>query len=126
VTLLRYATLVTGAVAIPLTFLAWFWSDEPHVVRSAAYGGSIAAANALAAYGTVLWAQRRRTNVFVGAIVGGMLTRMALVLGAVIVGLGALDLRRVPMVIALLGYFALFLALELKILPRSVPSEAAQ
>jgi len=120
VTLLRYATLVTGAVALPLAPLAFLWSEDPHAWRSAAFGAGVAAFNALAAYSTVLWAQRRRTNVFLGAIVGSMLGRMALVLAAVVVGLGSLDLRRVPMVAALLGYFVLFLVLEIKTLPRTV------
>jgi hypothetical protein len=124
VTLLRYATLVTGTVAVPLTIFAFLWSEDPHAVRSAVYGASVAALNALGAYSTVLWAQRRRTNVFLGAILGSMMGRMALVIGAVIVGLGTLDLRRVPMVVSLLGYFVLFLALELKTLPRTIPSEA--
>jgi hypothetical protein len=126
VTLLRYVTLVTAAVAIPLGPLAFLWSDDPHALRSAAYGGAVAGLNAIAAYSTVLWAQRRRTNVFLGAIVGGMLGRMALVLSAVVVGLGTLDLRRVPMVVALLGYFVLFLLLEIKTLPRTVPAVPAR
>lgn len=119
-TLLRYATLVTGAVAIPLAALAVVWSDDPHAVRSAAYGGAVAALNALGAYATIAWAQHRRTNVFLGAIVASMLGRMALVLASVVVGLGSLDLRRLPMVVALLGYFVLFLVLEIKTLPRTV------
>lgn len=123
-TLLKYTTLVTGAVAIPLAGLAFVWNEDPHGLRSAAYGAGVAAVNALGAYATVLWAQRRRTNVFLGAILGGMAARIVLVLAAVIVGLGTLDLRRVPLVIALLGYFVLFLALEVKTLPRTVPSEA--
>lgn len=126
-TLLRYATLVTGAVAIPLPVLAFLWSDDPHALRSAGFGGSVAALNALGAYSTLMWAQRRRTNVFLGAVVASMLGRMAMVLAAVVVGLGSLDLRRVPMVVALLGYFVLFLLLEIKTLPRTVnPSAPAR
>jgi hypothetical protein len=124
VTLLRYATLVTGAVVIPLPLLAFLWGDDPHALRSAAFGGSVAALNALGAYATLSWAQLRRTNVFLGAIVASMLGRMAFVLAAVVVGLGSLDLRRIPMVAALLGYFVVFLLLEIKSLPRTVGAEA--
>ena len=125
-TLLRYATLVTGSVALPLAVLALAWgNDDPHGLRSAAFGAGLAGANAVAAYAIARWSQGRSTNVFMGAVLGGMLGRMAVMLLAVAVGLGIFDLRRIPLVVALLSYFVIFLAVELKLLshrPASEPS----
>jgi hypothetical protein len=119
VTLTRYATFVTGAVAIPLAVLGVTWgSTDPHAMRSVAFGGAVAAVNAIAAYATVLWSRERSTNVFLGAVLGGTLGRMAAMLAAAAVGLGLLDLRRVPMVAALLSYYVLFLIFEMKLLAR--------
>jgi len=126
VTLRRYATLVTGAVALPLGVLALsLGSDDPHAVRSAAFGAALAGFNALAAYALALWAQRGSASVFMGVVLGGMLGRMVLMLAAVAVGLGILDLRRLPLVAALLTYFVIFLVVELLALNRRRPAENA-
>jgi hypothetical protein len=123
VTLTRYATLVIGAVALPLGIIALLWGGEdPHAVRSAAFGAGLAGLNTIVAYALALWAQRGSNNVFLGAVLGGMLGRMALMLGAVAVGLGMLDLRRLPLVAGLLSYFVLFLAVELMALNRRRPA----
>jgi len=46
-----------------------------------------------------------------GAVLGGMVGRVALMLGAVVVGILGLGLPRLPLVASLLGYFMLFLVL---------------
>jgi branched-subunit amino acid ABC-type transport system permease component len=69
--------------------------------------------NTLAAHALVLWSERRSTKVFLGAVLGGMAGRMALMLAAVVVGVLGLGLPRLPLVASLLGYFVLFLVLEL-------------
>src|SRR3990172_6003389 len=46
---------------------------------------------------------------------GGMVGRMALMLAAVLVGVLVLGLPRLPLVVSLLAYFALFLAMELAV-----------
>ena len=124
-TLTRYATFVTGSVAVPLSVLAVTWGPEdPHAMRSVAFGAGVAAVNAIVAYATVLWSRHRSTNVFMGAVLGGTLGRMAAMLAAVALGLGLLDLRRVPLVVALLSYFVLFLVFEMKLLSRR-PADAS-
>jgi hypothetical protein len=124
VTLIRYATLVTAAVGLPLGALALLWgAEDPHAVRSAAFGAAVAGLNAVVAYATALLAQRGSTNVFMAAVLGGMLGRMAAMLAAVAFGLGMLDLRRLPLVAALLSYFVLFLTVELLVLNRRPVAE---
>ena len=123
-TLIRYMTMVAGAVAIPLSALATFWGEgDPHGFRSVAFGATLAGLNAMAAYAIVLWSRRRRGNAFLAAVLGGMFGRMVLMLAAVAVGLGVLDLRRIPLVVALLSYFVLFLTVELLILNRRPAAE---
>ena len=61
------------------------------------------------------WSERRSTKVFLGAVLGGMAGRMALMLAAVLVGVLVLELPRLPLVVSLLGYFVLFMVLELTV-----------
>jgi branched-subunit amino acid ABC-type transport system permease component len=114
---------VTAAVAMPLAAL-WLLKggSDPWAVRSAAFGAALAGLNAIVAYALVLWAQNRTTKAFMAAVLGGMLGRMALLLGAVVAGIGVLELRRLPLVTGLLGYFVFFLIVELTVLHRATTS----
>jgi hypothetical protein len=119
VSLARYAMWVAASVGGPFVLLALAaGASDPLAVRSAAFGAGLAGVNAVLAYGLAIWSQNRSTNVFLGAVLGGMVARMGLLLAAVAVGLGMLGLSRVPLVTSLLGYFVVFLVLELKALNR--------
>jgi hypothetical protein len=118
--LTRYSILVLGIAT--LTFaLAWAVAlrraDAP-TRWAAAFGGALAVANTLAAHSLVLWSSRRSTNTFLGAVLGGMVGRMAVMLAAVVAGVLWLGLPKVPLAVALLSYFVLFLIMELSILHR--------
>jgi branched-subunit amino acid ABC-type transport system permease component len=69
----------------------------------------------------VLWAQRRSTNTFMGAVLGGMVGRMGLMLAAVVAGVLVLGLPKVPLAISLLAYFVLFLVFEISVLQKQRP-----
>jgi hypothetical protein len=117
---LRYSILVTSVAAV--TFgLAWALAlrraDVP-TRGAAAYGAALALANTLVAHGLVLWSSRRSTNAFLGAVLGGMAGRMGLMLAAVVAGVLALGLPKLPLAVSLLSYFVLFLIMELSILHR--------
>jgi hypothetical protein len=56
-----------------------------------------------------------RGAILFGALLGGMIGRMALMLAAVVAGVLLLGLPRLPLVIALLSYFTLFLVMELTV-----------
>jgi hypothetical protein len=115
VSLQRYSILVLAVTGVTLA-VAWALVPSEAPVRTAiAFGAAIAGLNALAAHALVEWSERRSTKVFLGAVLGGMLGRMALMLGAVVVGVLLLELPRLPLVVSLLGYFALFLTLELRL-----------
>jgi hypothetical protein len=112
VTLLRYSTLVllvvTGTLA---AFVLLAPADAPARV-AIFFGAALATLNTLAAHGLVSWSEQRSTQAFFAAVLGGMLGRMAFMLGAVVLGVLVLDLPRLPLVVSLLGYYTLFLGLE--------------
>ena len=123
-TLGKYAILVLAAVA---TLLAAAWPILPADATfrwAVVAGGALAALNTVLAYFLVLWSTGRSTNVFLGAVLGGMVGRMALMLAAVVTGVLAFDLPKVPFAVSLLAFFVLFLVLELTILHRSTGAPA--
>ncbi len=121
----KYTLLVTVVAALSL-LIAWpALGRMDGAGRSAAfYGSALAIVNTIVAHSIVLWSDRRSTNVFLGAILGGMVGRMALLLVAVLAGILFLGLPRVPLAIGLLAFFVLFLISELTILHRRPPKQA--
>ena len=122
----KYSLLVI-VVALSSLLLAW-----PIVLRrmdmpgrwAALYGSALALVNTILAHSIVLWSDRRSTNVFLGAVLGGMVGRMGLLLIAVLAGVLVLGLPKLPLAVALLAYFVLFLVMELAILHRRTPGKA--
>jgi len=126
VSLGRYALLVLALVGGTL-LAAWPLLErglEPRGRWAAVLGGGLAALNALAAYFLVVWSQSRPPRVFLGAVLGGMLGRMAFLLTAVGVAIVFVELPRLPLTVSLLAYFVPLLALELAILHRQTTREA--
>lgn len=116
----RYALLVLG-VALSSFALAWLVALrrlDSSVLRAALFGGALAVGNTLVAHALVLWSAQRSTNAFLGAVLGGMVGRMALLLLAVAGGVLLLGLPKLPLAVSLLSFFILFLVLELAILHR--------
>jgi hypothetical protein len=122
----RYALVVLAILAGTLG-LAWplgLRGLDSRARWAALAGGILAGVNTLAAYGLVLWSTGRSTNAFMGAVLGGMVGRMGLMLLAVVAGVLALGLPKIPLAISLLSYFVVFLVIELAILHRRVPARA--
>ncbi len=126
--LVRYSILVLG-IAVATFALAWAVAlrraDAP-TRWAAAFGGALAVVNTLAAHALVVWSSRRSTNAFLGAVLGGMVGRMALMLAAVVAGVLWLGLPKLPLAVALLSYFVLFLIMELSILQRRTSAVAGR
>jgi len=123
----RYSLIVLAIVASGLA-LAWplgLRSLEPKVLWATVFGGGLAAFNTVLAYGLVLWSTGRSTTTFLSAVLGGMVGRMGLMLAAVVLGVLALDLPKVPLALSLLSFFVLFLVMELTILHKHVPARVA-
>jgi hypothetical protein len=119
----RYAALVLGVVVVSQAVVALLFRArlEPAALYGMVLGAGLAAVNTLAAYGLVLWAQRRSTNTFMGAVLGGMVGRMGLMLAAVVAAVLGLGLPKVPLAISLLAYFVLFLVFEIAVLQKQRP-----
>lgn len=116
----RYSVLVLGVACVTLA-LAWPLALRrlDGLARAAVgFGASVAVLNTIAAHALVRWSAGRSTTAFLRAVLGGMIGRMALMLAAFVAGLLALGLPRVPLAVALLAYFVVFLVLELSILQR--------
>ena len=101
---------VSSAVALPLL------AAEARAAMLA--GAGLAALNSVAAYGLVVWAGGRSLKAFMTAILGGMLLRMAVLLGALLLGVLVLEMPRLPLTFSLLGHFAALLALEMTVVHR--------
>jgi branched-subunit amino acid ABC-type transport system permease component len=116
VTLARYTAVVLGAVGASLCAA---WPVLPADARLAVLTGALLAAlNTVCAYFLAVWSAGRSNNAFFTAVLGGMLARMTLLLGAVILGVLFVGLPKLPFTISLLSYFVVFLVLELAVLSR--------
>ena len=120
--------IVLSVVAASLALL---WpvlrdSADGRGYAAAAFGAGLAAANAIAAYVLALWGAGRSQTAFLGAVLGGMVGRMGVMLLAVVGGILILGLPKVPLAVSLLSYFVAFLVLELSVLHSrtSRPAEA--
>ena len=120
----RYSAIVGGTVLISLGALRF--PLAPASWRAAGAGALLAAANALAAFFLVRWSLGRSNALFFQAILGGTAARMLFLLGGAVGALLGLGLPKVPFVAGLLGYFALFLVLELAVVQRTEPPVAAE
>lgn len=116
----RYNTFVAAflaaSLALLLVVLRGVLDDAGR--RAVLLGACLAAANTCAAYFLTQWAAGRSNQAFLGAVLGGMVGRMAVMLGAFALAVLGFGLPQVPLVLSLLGYFTLFLAFELAVLSR--------
>ncbi len=119
--LARYAALTGATVAVSLA--AILPQLAPEARPSVLFGGLLALANAVAAYGLALWSAARSTQAFLTAVLGGMVGRMGIMLAAFVGAVLGLGFPPVPLAVALLAYFVLFLMLELALLSR-MPARA--
>jgi len=115
----RYVLLVTALLAATLA-LALPALGSAGSREAVVFGGLLAWANSGLAYFLARWSSSRSQNVFLGAVLGGMVGRMALLLGAVVVGILVFGMPRLPLAIAVLSYFTAFLAIELSLLHRQI------
>ena len=119
-TFARYAIAVLAVFGVSFAALWPVLSAGfgERALGAALLGGLLAAANTLVAYALVVWSERRSTKVFMGAVLGGMLGRMLLLLAAVVALVAWLGLPKVPLAVGLLSYFVLFLVFEIAVLHR--------
>ncbi len=124
----RYAAFVLAVLAATLAaaWLAWGQRSGDRAFVGVALGAAMAASNTLAAYGIVRWAERRSTNTFMGAVLGGMVGRMGVMLAGVVGAVLLLGVPKVPLAVSLLCYFVFFLVFEIAVLQRQRPGAPAE
>ena len=123
-TLARYTAVVLGAVGASLCAA---WPMLAAEARPAVLTGALlAAVNTVCAYFLALWSAGRSNNAFFVAVLGGMLARMTVLLGAVLVGVLVAGLPKLPLTFSILAYFVAFLVLELAVISRRGTGERAQ
>jgi hypothetical protein len=126
-TLGRYSILVlaVSAVAAAVAFPLVLRGLETPASIAVAYGAGLAVLNTLAAHALLVWSQGRSTRAFFRAVLGGMLARLVLMVTALVVGMRVLSLPKVPLAVAFLSFFVVFLVMELSILHRRPGATAA-
>ena len=123
-TLARYTAVVLGAVGASLCAA---WPLLAAEARPAVLTGALLAAlNTVCAYFLALWSAGRSNNAFFTAVLGGMLARMTVLLGALLVGVLLVGLPKLPLTFSLLAYFVAFLVLELAVLSRRPTGASAR
>ena len=124
--LTRYALIVVltvgGSLLLVLPALSGVLDSAARA--AALLGGLLAALNTFAAFFLVRWSEKRSSNTFLRAVIGGMVARMALMLGAVVAAVLYLGLPKEPLAISLLSYFVLFLIFELRVLHKHTAPQA--
>jgi hypothetical protein len=112
------ALLGTAAAFAPLAWLAAHALSGPRGVLSAALGAGLAIALALAGTALQIWAFQKPQKVFLAAIVGSLLGRMAIFLSALAAVVAATRLPPAPFVAALFFYYVLCQVLEIRTVRR--------
>ena len=125
-TALRYTALTCGLAAASLAPVLFLVPLDAPGRRAIALGTGMATLNTIAAHAIAVWSLPRSTQVFLGAILGGMVGRMAVLLVGLVIGVLALDLPKGPLAVSLLGYFFLFLVLELAFIHRAARRRVVQ
>jgi hypothetical protein len=119
VSLPRYSILVLLVAATTLAAVLLLVPGIAPTRAALLFGASLAVFNTLAAHALVGWSERRSTEAFLAAVLGGMLGRIALLLSAVVAGVLVLGLPQLPLVASLVAYFMLFLVIELSVQHRT-------
>jgi hypothetical protein len=116
----RYALVVLGVVAATL---AAAWPVVRAEARAAVLlGAALAAANTIAAFTLTVWSMGRSANVFLGAVLGGMVARMGVMLAAFAAAAKLFSVPALPLAVSVLSYFVAFLVFELVVLHRRTSS----
>jgi hypothetical protein len=122
VTFGKYALVILGTAA--LTQAAALALLSGGVRPAVALGAAVASVNALLAFALTAWGLRRSPRAFLAATLGGMVARMALMLGMLALGVSGLGLPGGPLAVSLLAYFVPFLLFELTVLHKNALASA--
>jgi hypothetical protein len=106
---------VAAVAAYPLARL-----QSPEIVVAALAGTALSTLNVLAGFVTIEIAFGKSYTVFLKAVLGGMGIRMVVMLGALTILIGVYHLHTVALTVALLGFYMIYLVLEILYLQKKV------
>jgi hypothetical protein len=110
---------VLVASVIVLAYPLW-QMDSREIVTAVATGAVMATVNALAGYRALRYAQGKSYTKFLKVVLGGTGIRMAVLLGALVALIKLAGMHPVALTVSLLGYYAVFLVLEILAIQRNV------
>ena len=115
----RQVFFTLGAVALAAAYpLLRFGSRE--VIIAAITGAILGTANVLAGYLAIEYSIGKSYSTFLRTVLGGMGLRMALLLGTLVVLIKLFGLHAAALTVSLLGFYVIFLALEVVFIQKKV------
>jgi len=113
---------VAGVLALAAAVLAWPLAAyaTADVRWAVAAGAAVASVNVLLGYLAIRYAFGRSYTTFLKAVLGGMGVRLLLMLGAFTLLLLAFRMHALALTCSLLGFYAIFMILEIVFLQRQM------
>lgn len=111
--------LVAGISAYPLTVFA-----SAEVVGACIAGAVISLANVITGYAAIEYSIDKSYTVFLRVVLGGMGVRMLVMLGVVMVLIKVFRFNAVALVVSMLGFYSLFLILEVMFIQKKMTKKA--
>ena len=94
------------------------------VIRAYIAGVTISLANVLAGYAAIEYAIDKSYTTFLKAVLGGMGVRMLAMLGVLLILIKIFQYQAVPLVVSLMGFYILFLVLEIMFMQKEMSKKA--
>lgn len=115
------AVLIVAAV-LSVYPLRMYASTE--IVLAFVAGAMISLANAIAGYAAIEYSIGKSYTVFLKVVLGGMGVRMLVMLSLMLFLIEVVRVQAVPLVVSLLGFYTLFLILEVLFIQKKMSSKA--
>jgi hypothetical protein len=93
---------------------------SPEIITAAAVGALLSTVNVLLGFFAIEYAFDKSYTVFLKAVLGGMGLRMLLLLGVMIVLILVFHLHTVALTVSLLGFYLIYLILEILYIQKKV------
>ena len=114
----QVALALFGTSALAAYPLSRFGSSE--VIVAAAIGALLSTVNVIFGFLAIEYAFDKSASVFLKAVLGGMGIRMLFLLGAMLVLILVFQVHAVALTISLLGFYSIYLILELLFIQKKV------
>jgi hypothetical protein len=112
--------LATLAVSAGLSAYPLWKFGSAEITRAAAMGALLSTINVLAGYIAIEYSFAKSYNAFLKAVLGGMVLRLAFVLIALLFLIKVFEVHTVSLVTSLLGFYVIFLILEVLFIQKKV------